>query len=155
MADLNPISFLLNQSEGSKKSADVEAPAFSLTKVLATVAAVVAPVVTVVVDKATNVNLTNWNWVALAIGVLGFLAITASADVLARSRATAAAANLKAAQMLQGHFVQFPNELDAHYDNHDAKVIGFANGSDQFYLVKKANGDVKWVKKGEVQVGKP
>jgi hypothetical protein len=90
MADKNPISFLLNQSQTAIDSATVTAPAFSLTKVLASAAIIITPISAYLVDQLSKVTLSAGNYVALAAALLGFLAIASAADVLGRSYATAA-----------------------------------------------------------------
>ena len=153
MANKNPISFLLNQSPASKEAAIVDAPAFSLTKVLAAAAAVVAPIVTIIVDKAASLDLSNANWVVLAIGVLGFLAITASADVIARALASSAQYRTKAAEARRGRFVRFAKAIDANYKNKDVDVIGLADGIEQVYLLRKKDGELEWAPTSEVEFG--
>jgi hypothetical protein len=90
--------FLLNQSEQAKESQVVDAPAFSLTKVLASAAVIITPIATILVEQLKNVNLSPGNYVALALGLLGFLAIASAADVLARALATAAKEKADAAK---------------------------------------------------------
>jgi len=113
MADLNPVSFLLNQGSEAEEKAVVEAPAFSLTKVLTAGSIVVAPIATYIVDKFKDQGLTAQHYVVLTIGLLGFLAITAAADVLARSLATAAEKNERAAAASIAQFTPFQTPLRA------------------------------------------
>src|SRR5262245_323659 len=86
--------FLLNKS--SKDEQVVDAPAFSLTKVLASAAVIITPIATLLVEQLKNVDLTSGNYVALATAVLGFLAIASAADVLGRSYASGAARHAEA-----------------------------------------------------------
>lgn len=82
---MDPIDFLLNRK--TTDAQDVQAPAFSLTKVMA----LVVPVMTLLCGylahwiKATT--FTSGQVAALIIAVVAFLAVTSSADVIARSRA--------------------------------------------------------------------
>lgn len=85
MAQTNPISLLLNR--GVENQA-VTAPAFSITKVIATSAVVLAPLGTYLVKAIANVKFTPGQVVALIVAILAVLALTSSADVLARSIAT-------------------------------------------------------------------
>lgn len=68
----------------------VDLPAFSITKVLASVSTVVTVIATVVTGALDDkgFNLEPGHVIALALGLLAFLAIASSADVLARSIAT-------------------------------------------------------------------
>jgi hypothetical protein len=97
---MNPVDFLLNKETDPAELAKqaVEAPAFSLTKVLGTAALIVAPVATVIVEALGTIELDAQHYVALAIGLFGFLAVAAAADVVARSVVTAAETNATAAE---------------------------------------------------------
>ena len=53
-------------------------------------ALIVAPIAAYLVDWLSDINLTEQHFVALAIGLFGFVAVAAAADVLARSVVTAA-----------------------------------------------------------------
>jgi hypothetical protein len=86
MPQTNPVKLLLNQESSTDKA--VDSPAFSLTKVMATAALVLTPVTTYLVKKIGDVNFSSWQVVVLIAAVLAFLAVTAAADVLARSLAT-------------------------------------------------------------------
>src|SRR5215203_4720308 len=105
MADMNPVSFLLNQGSDAKENQVVEAPAFSLTKVLSSGAVILTPIAAAVVSSLDSVDFSASNYVALAVGLLGFLAITAAADVLARAVATSAEKNAQAAAAAIGQMV--------------------------------------------------
>src|SRR4051812_47660970 len=92
-----PLQFLLNTGADADKQV-VEAPAFSLTKVLGAGAVIITPIATIIVDKVQKqTDFKAQHYVALALGLLGFLAITAAADVLARSIVTASKKNAEAA----------------------------------------------------------
>ena len=102
--------FFLNSGKEAQEKEVVDAPAFSLTKVLAAAAVIVPPLATLLVEQLEDVDLRAANYVALAIGVLGFLAITAAADVLARSLATAAEKNAEA-KLFQNNLLTSPMPL--------------------------------------------
>jgi hypothetical protein len=149
-----PVEFLLNQGDEAQAKEVVEAPAFSLTKVLAAGAVVVAPIATLLVEQLQNVDLRAQHYVALAIGVLGFLAITAAADVLARSLAAAAQRNAEAAQNTAhastagiGQFIQFQDPLAAHQGTGTARssveVLAVAHAGEPYFLVKKGDS-INW-----------
>ena len=94
----SPAEFFLNQGTNSEKQV-VEAPAFSLTKVLGAGAVIITPLATVLVEQLKNKdNFKAGDYVVLAIGLLGFLAITAAADVLSRGFVTAAKKEAEAAK---------------------------------------------------------
>jgi hypothetical protein len=84
MADTNPINFLLNRDN---TGAAVAAPAYSITKVLATGASVVTPLVVLLASKLGSIDFSSGEIVILTVAVLGFLAIVAAADVISRSTA--------------------------------------------------------------------
>jgi hypothetical protein len=82
-SERNPIRFLLNQGNAAQADPPVESNAFSLTKVLAAGAIIIGPIAAGIVDSLDDLK--AHHWVVLAVALLGFLAITASADVLGRS----------------------------------------------------------------------
>jgi hypothetical protein len=96
----NPIDWLLNRtSDGAQDSGQVvEAPAFSSTKVLTSAAVIITPLVTILLNtmQGDNFSFTPAECVTLTLGVLAFVAVLGSADVLARAWATAAALRAKA-----------------------------------------------------------
>lgn len=153
------IQFFQNTGDKAKGAQAVTAPAFSLTKVLSAAAIVVAPIATVVVDKIGKLNLTEWQYVSLALGVLLFLAIAASADVLARAYAT----GQKARQQLApgGHLLPFKEPVDAHIGGQAGEapvavdVVALSEGEEPYFLVLgKANGSKPgWRRASEVTFG--
>jgi hypothetical protein len=84
----SPVKFLLNDTEQAQDNAVVESNAFSLTKVLAAGAIIIGPIAAGIVDALSGLEAQDW--VVLAVALLGFLAITASADIIGRSVASAA-----------------------------------------------------------------
>jgi hypothetical protein len=153
----DPIDFILNRSTSEAANQVVTAPAFSLTKVLASAAIIIGPIATLVVDKLSkSVNLTGGSLVALALGLLGFLAITASADVLARAWATAAEKNAAGAEAGRGRLVRFATPIDGHRidgkTNPDVVVIGFAQGNPPRFLVVEGT-TAKWLRQSELTLG--
>lgn len=141
---MNIIDFLLNKTAGDKEKEEqqtVSAPAFSITKVLSTVALIVAPLVTIITDvESKKVQITSWQYVALALGLLGFLAVVSSADVWARAYATAH----KAEQMNAAHLLRFAEPLTGHLKDKASKpvhVLAAAEGDEPYFLVvPKENG---------------
>jgi hypothetical protein len=139
--------FLFNKSDQAQKSQVVDAPAFSLTKVLASGSVIVAPLATLLVDKLSDLDLKPHHWVALIIGLLGFLAVTAAADVLARSLATAAAKNAEAAAAGIAQFIRFQDPLAAHQGTgttrSSVEVLAVAHAGQPYFLVKDGDS-IKW-----------
>jgi len=165
--------FLLNKTDAGK-DAVVQAPAFSITKVLTAAAIVVGPIATVIVDKVTKLNFSGWQVVSLAVGLLLFVAITASADVIGRSVAAAAEAGRKAAEANLGaaeangkaveaytaQLIPFQRPLNGKQkqDGFDSPVcvLAAAPGGVPRYLVRPADqpdGPLTWLPCKEVAIG--
>lgn len=160
MANRDPISFLLNQSEEAEADEVVEAPAFSLTKVLTTGVGIVAPITAGVADWIKQgEGLTSEHWVALAIGLLGFLAIIASADVIGRSLATAAEKNAQAAAAGMSQFAAFQDPISARRilgsdtePDPDVVLLAVAQADGAHYLVKEGES-IKWLPASGIEIG--
>jgi hypothetical protein len=154
MATANPIAFLLNQSKEAAQSEVVAAPAFSLTKVLATLAAVVAPIATVVVDKLDE-GLKAQHYVVLAVALLGFLAIITAADVLARAVATSAEKKAAAAAAGMGHATRFARPLKArriipHDEDTEVTVLAAVQADKTYFLVKE-DESLEWLPSSQIR----
>jgi hypothetical protein len=158
---VNVVDFLLNKGT---KAGETDARAFSLTKVLSSGAIVVGPLATLLVDKISNIDFSPGQIVALAIGLLGFLAFTASADVLGRSYAAAtklssdsAATELRAAQAAHGQLVPFPSPVQGRMIAPGAdppvKILASAFGDQAYFLVRSEAGDLSWVPAPQVTFG--
>jgi hypothetical protein len=80
-------NFFLNKDD---KDTVVNAPAFSITKVMAVIAPVVTALASVVTSWIRGSNFTSTQVTVLIVSLLAFLAVTASADVIARGMATSA-----------------------------------------------------------------
>ena len=148
MAETNPIKFLLNQSSEAKESEIVKPPAFSLTKVLSAGAVIVAPIATIVVDKLDE-GLTAQHYIALAIGILAFLAVASAADVLARAVATSAQTKAAAATASMGQLLTFKKPLAAKRivksaEDVDVHLLAAAQADQAYYLVKEED-DISWL----------
>ena len=153
--------FLLNRQP---KAAEVSTPAFSLTKVLSSGAIIIGPIATLLVDKVAKINFSAGQLVALAIGLLGFLAITASADVLGRSyaaaassRSDAATAELQASQAAGSTFVPFPHPVEgrkilATGEDPPVEIYGSAFGDQGYFLVRES-GAFSWLPAATVTFG--
>lgn len=81
------INFLMNRGMNIAK-APVDAPAFSITKVLVAAATSVLPIVVLLITIFGEFDFDSTHIVALILGILAFLAIVGAADVLARARAS-------------------------------------------------------------------
>jgi hypothetical protein len=153
MANLNPVSFLLNQ--GAEQKQVVSAPAFSLTKVLAAAAVIVTPIATALVNQAKSVTLSAGNYVVLAAAVLAFLALASSADVLARSIATSATTRASAATASTAQMVAFATPLDGHRITDGAdpaiKVLATAQIGEPVFLVKEGDA-MTWLPTSKITV---
>jgi hypothetical protein len=143
--------FLLNQDP---RPGEVDTRAFSLTKVLSSAAIIVGPLATVVVDTLTKINFSAGQIVALAIGLLGFLAITASADVLGRSYAAAGRGH---APTSSAGFVPFPHAVAGQLISPDAdpsiKIYASAFGDRAYFLVSDQSGVFSWMPAASVTFG--
>jgi len=152
--------FLLNKGSEAKRTQAVEAPAFSITKILGVTAVIIAPITTVIVDKIGTLDMSAWQYVTLALGVLAFMAVLAAADVLARAYATGQvargrayatgeAAKETAARAGAAHLLRFEKPLRAHVrgkgDEH-VDVVAAAEWDEPYFLVvPKQNGRApKW-----------
>lgn len=151
MAETNPVKFLLNQSDEAKENAVVDSNAFSITKVLATGAVVVGPIAAGVVEGLKGLE--SQHWVALAIGLLGFLALIASADVIGRSMATAAKAQVEASMASIGGMTRFAGPVAGHRVAKGAdpaiEVLAFASGG---YFLVKEDSSIQWLKESDVRI---
>jgi hypothetical protein len=133
--------FFLNKDD---KDVVVNAPAFSITKVMA----VVAPVVTALASLASKwiggYKFTSTEITVLIVSLLAFLAVTASADVLARGMATSA--EKKAAG--RARIVTFRPPLKAQLalpgPDEAVTVIAISDASPPEYLCLLRDTSVEW-----------
>ena len=158
MAELNPVKFLLNQGGDGAEAMVVEAPAFSLTKVMTAGAVIVTPLATLVIEKLNDEGLRANQLVVIAVGLLGFLAITAAADVLARAIATAAEKNAVAAVTSIAQFSPFKAPLpgtrvsaDAHTPDPAVDVLAAAQGDVAYFLVREGD-KLSWWPASEIAI---
>ena len=95
----NPVDLLLNKTS-SRQDTDgtvVSAPAFSLTKVMAVVAPLITALVSTALSRLKDVSWSATDYVWMIVSLVAFLAVTASADVVARAIATSAQKRAEAA----------------------------------------------------------
>ncbi|MGH8894640.1 MAG: hypothetical protein ACRDWY_15255 [Actinomycetes bacterium] len=143
----NPFEFFLNSDPDREKAAIVEAPAFSITKVMAAV----APLVTIVVAAVTagiqrnKDTFDSGQIIMLIIALLAFLAITGAADVI--SRGIAAASDKQAAGRLR--MVQFDTPLKAKRatgseGHEDVRVVAASDASPPEFLYLGEDEKLRW-----------
>jgi hypothetical protein len=144
VSELNPVRFLLNQGPQPEAAAVVKAPAFSITKVLSAAAIIVGPIAAVVVDKVKADGLSTHDYVVLAVALLAFLAITASADVIARAVASAAATRAEANAALIAQFTPFKKPLPGRRVETGADVPVEILASAIDYFLVREDGDLRW-----------
>jgi hypothetical protein len=106
----NLISFLRNTSPSTSSSQVVEAPAFSLTKVMALVAPLVTGIASVAINVIKKKDFSPGQWTTIIVALIAFLAITSAADVIARGIATSAT---KSADGLEGAATKVADGLAA------------------------------------------
>jgi hypothetical protein len=147
----SPLAWLLNTD--SKKEQVVDAPAFSLTKVLTIGAPVDTGLVSLISDKQ------NWfsgemrpvHYTVLVVAVLGLIAIAGSADVIARGIATAAtraptkvvsfAEPIAASRFLEGADAQ-------------VKVVAYSMEEPPRYLCVNNDGtELRWETEASLAIG--
>lgn len=145
----DPVSWLLNK--GTKEKDVVDAPAFSLTKVLTVGAPVVTIAVTLIarwVDEA-NFALAPVHFTVLVVAVLGLVAIAGAADVIARGLATAAARP-------PARVVHFANPIQAlrFMDGPDDAVTVLAVSCEEppRYLCMKPDGSMRWEAENDLKL---
>jgi hypothetical protein len=131
-------------NQGTEDKQVVEAPAFSLTKVMAVVAPLVTAVVTSVTAALKNISFSGGQITTLIVALIAFLAITASADVLARGLATSAQTTAAG----RARWVRFDKPLDAKLELHGpdeaVAVLAASDASPPEYLCVRADKSLSW-----------
>jgi hypothetical protein len=150
---------LLNRGDEAESSQVVDAPAFSLTKVLASGAVVITPIAAAVVTTLKDGKISTQQYVLLGLGVLAFLAITASADVLARAIATAAEKKAEAATASTAGLLRFSPPLpgrrildSATEPDPAIEILAAVNAGKPFFLVKEGD-EISWLPAAKVHQG--
>ena len=147
--------------DGDGKSVDmaVSSPAFSITKVLTAASVIVAPLATLVTKVfAKDFHPGPTHVVALTIGLLAFIGVLASADVLARSIAASAQArgDAMAKSRDSENIIAFDKPLRATLV--DAKtdpivhVLAATGGAQAHFLIKKQDGSLTWALAEKVRI---
>ena len=158
---------ILNQ--GREEEQVVDAPAFSITKVLGLGAVIIAPLATYVTEQLSEVELESAHYVAIVLGLLGFLAVTAAADVLARGIATAASksaevaeAQAKIVDARRARLMTFESPVAAHRrvarepnkpNKRDVpiKLLALAGGQKP-YLLAQEGDELNWLPEEDVTI---
>lgn len=146
----------LNRGVANEAASVVSAPAFSLTKVMAVVAPLVTALVTFVTAKLRSDAFTDGQITVMIVALVAFLAVTASADVMARAIATAAAkkadgytaaASTSASARLR--MAQFGTPLGAHLahdgnSHEDVQVLAVSDANPPEFLCLRADQTLTW-----------
>lgn len=138
---------------GTEEKQVVEAPAFSLTKVMAVVAPLVTGVITVLTAAIKDVSFSGGQITALIISLVAFLAITASADVIARGLATSAQTTAAG----RARWVRFDVPLNAQLElegpDEAVVVLAASDASPPEYLCVRADKSLSWEPSSKVIFG--
>jgi hypothetical protein len=133
----------------------VEAPAFSLTKVLTAGAIIVTPIATAVTEFLAKGALQAVHYTALALGLMGLLAIAGSADVLARAISARRAEQPPDDQ--PENLIQFspavPAELILEGEDEDVSVVAAVGGSQVCFLIRREDDSLEWRPADEITFG--
>lgn len=155
MPERNPIKFLTNEGADAGTTG-VVAPAFSLTKVLASAAIIIGPIATLIVNKVGDVDFSPGQIVALALGLLGFLAIVTAADVIARAIAAAAGKRAKATQAGFARTIIFSQPLPSELKEPAGRAVialAVAQGDEDLYLIREEE-KLRWLPAAELDLAK-
>lgn len=153
-----PIDFFTNGDAKAKEGSVVQAQAFSLTKVMAVLAPLVTGVAAWATSRLEDVTFTSAQVTTLIVALIAFLALTASADVIARGVAAASQVQADA----RAHIVEFSPPLTGKADvdgaqhRTDVRIVGASNAADPEFLCVYTEDDkprAAWVKATSVHVG--
>ena len=132
----------------------VQAPAFSLTKVMATVASLVTTLVAVLTAALPTADFSNAQITTLLVALLGFLAVTGAADVLAR--AVAASARHASTSAARERLLRFPTPLAARLTADGAgPAVSVIAAAGPEYLCVREDGTLSWEPAGTVRFPSP
>ena len=148
--------FFLNA--GQPQKAPVGAPAFSLTKVMAVVAPLITVLVTVATARLKEVTFTEDQLTVIIVALVAFLALTGSADVLARAVATSAEKRAgSVASARRTGIVRFETALASRLTlpgaDEDVKVIAASDETPPQFLCLHGDNALQWHPSSEVVVG--
>lgn len=159
---MEPIKFLLNESEKTKNQHVVDAPAFSLTKVMAVVAPLLTALVTVATNWIKKNDFTAGQITIIIVALIAFLAVTGAADVLARGIAASAkmtsdaatrtaeltSESTKAAAAMRLRLTPFESaikgQLHQEGRDKDVTVVAVSDGTPAEFLCHDDDGALTW-----------
>ena len=154
---MNLRQFFMNSSPDTKQGQVVEAPAFSLTKVMAVAAPVITAVVTVALAGLRDIEFRSGQVVTLIVALIAFLALTGSSDVLARAIATAAekrSAHLAKRGPKPGTAVlhkPLPAKLILTGQDEDVQVLAASTSDPATYLCLRADNTAEWLESKDLR----
>lgn len=127
-----------------QEGAVVEAPAFSITKVMAVVAPLVTALVTWATSQLESVAFTGGQITTIIVSLVGFLAITGAADVIARGLATSA----EKAATGRGRWIRFEKPLGATLDmqgpDEKVSVLAASDAQPPEFLCVREDQSLSW-----------
>jgi hypothetical protein len=131
-------------NEGQEEKTVVEAPAFSITKVMAVVAPLVTALVTWATSQLESVQFTGGQVAAIIASLIGFLAITGAADVIARGLATSA----DKAATGRGRWIRFHTPLRATLalpeEDEEVTVLAASDAEPPEFLCVRKDKTLSW-----------
>lgn len=153
MARKGLIEFITNtKTDGtSVEGSAVTAPAFSITKFMTAASVVVTPIAAAVTEALTNGSMQAVHHTALALGLLGFLALVSSADLFARAIA------VRRTESQRTNLLRFssplPGQLILDGPDEAVQLLGAVGGAETSFLVKRADDSLEWRPTSEIRLG--
>lgn len=146
---MEPIKFLLNQTADTKEQV-VEAPAFSITKVMQVVAPLLTGVVALATSALETVEFSSTQITALIVALIAFLAITSAADVIARGIATAADKRSSGRHRMLRFVAPLSARLTLPGKDEDVTVLCASDAEPPEYLCLRADKTITWHSQGDI-----
>ena len=146
---MGPVDFLLNRVDEPRPVAQVvEAPAFSLTKVMAIITPLLAGGTAVAARTLDDVDFNATHVIVLIVAVVAFLAVTMSADLLSRGIATAS--EKVASQRITILQQPLKVRLSIQGGEQPAHIVGVSNTAPASFLCLFDNKTTAWVTSDKV-----
>lgn len=140
-------------NEGKEDKTVVESPAFSITKVMAVVAPLVTALVTWATSQLENVAFTSGQITAIIASLIGFLAVTGAADVIARGVATSASM----AATARGKWIRFDKPLAATLEmagaDEQISVLAASDAQPPEFLCVREDQSLSWELAAKIKFG--
>jgi hypothetical protein len=136
--------FFLNKGAQNQDTAVVDAPAFSLTKVMAVVAPVVTALAALATSQIKNVNFSESQVTTLIVSLVAFLAVTSSADVLARGIATSAEKTASARTRLLRFDKPLVAQLKVDGGRESVTILAASDAVPPEYLCVRNDHTIEW-----------